>query len=215
MPQLLNIFIGKPKTYGVEGAPDPFNRKWRTAIFKQPVLGKVHLSRLGLEGDGVADTRYHGGEQQAVLAYSADRYPRWRSEFNHPDFAPCCFGENFSVAGQDEDTVCIGDTFRIGAAIVQVSQPRQPCSNLAKRNRHKDLVLEVIQTGWSGWYLRVLQEGPVAAGDEIERTDHPYPQWTVSRVGKIRNFRKDRSEEARELARCESLSPEWRELLAK
>ena len=215
MPQLLAIFVGKPKSYGTEGAENPFDRKWRTAFYKQPVLGKVHLGKLGLEGDGVADTRFHGGEHQAVLAYSADRYPRWRNEFDHPHFSPCCFGENFSVSGQDEDTVCVGDTYQIGEAIVQVSQPRQPCSNLAKRNRHKPLVEEVLQTGWSGWYLRVLQEGAVAPGDEINFLERPYPQWPVALVGKIRNFRKEHLDQARELAKCEALSPEWRGLLSK
>jgi MOSC domain-containing protein YiiM len=215
MGTLINIFVGLPKTYGSENATDPLERPWRTAIFKQPVLGKVHLGKLGLEGDGVANTHYHGGEQQAVLAYSADRFPRWQKEFNHPGFAPGCFGENLSVTGQDEDSVCIGDTFRIGGAIVQVSQPRQPCGTLARRNRHKALVEEVIQTGWSGWYLRVLQEGAVRADDPIELLEHPYPQWNVALVGRIRNFLKDHREEARELSNCPLLSPEWRGIMAR
>lgn len=215
MVTLQSILVGLPKTYGSDKATDPLEKTWRTAIFKQPVTGKVRLNKLGLEGDGVGNTKYHGGEQQAVLAYSADHFPRWQSEFNHPDFAPGCFGENFSVTGQDEETVCIGDTFKIGEAIVQVSQPRQPCGTLARRNRHKALVEEVLQTGWSGWYLRVLQEGFVCAGDRVDLIEHPYPRWTIALVAKVRHYIKDHRAGAQDLAECPLLSPEWRSHMAQ
>lgn len=215
--QLLDIFVGTPKTYGVADAADPFDRLWTTAFYKEPLPGPLRLGKLGLDGDKPADTRYHGGEQQAALMYCIDRYPAWRNEFGLRDLNAPCFGENFSVRGLDEDSVCIGDVFRIGSArsgaTVQVSQPRQPCSKLAKRNRLKDLVDRVIETGWSGWYLRVLEEGDVRAGDRIERIEHPYPQWTVKRVSAIRNGLHSRREEAAELSRCEALSPEWRQKL--
>jgi MOSC domain-containing protein YiiM len=167
----------------MEGAPDPMDRPWRSGIFKARAQGPVWLGRIHLAGDGQADRRAHGGPEKAVLAYAAQHYPLWREELGIPEMAYGAFGENFTIDGLDEETVCLGDIYQIGAARVQVSQPRYPCWKLARRWRRNDLVARVLRTGRSGWYFRVLDEGMVEAGLAVQRLERPNPEQTILRVG--------------------------------
>ncbi len=127
---------------------------------------------------------------------------------------PGGFGENLTVSGLSEDLACIGDLFRIGDARIEISSPRSPCQNLARRHGIPDLVKVVTQNHRSGWYLRVLQEGWVESGMEVTLLDRPYPQWTVRRAATVKRSRIDCPEDARLLAACPSLQREWREKLA-
>jgi len=212
---LASIQIGQPRQLGQEDAADPADRPWTTAYLKEAVDGPLWLSRAGLIGDRPADLRHHGGPDQAVLAYAAAHYDLWRAELRRPDLPYGAFAENFTIAGLDEDHVCIGDVYAIGDAIVQVTQPRQPCGKISRALRIAGLTERTEATGRTGWYLRVLQEGEVAAGMAITRQERPYPQWTIARATAALRQASIDVATARELAACPLLGTRWRQALEK
>jgi MOSC domain-containing protein YiiM len=144
-----------------------------SGILKRPVAGRVRVRRLGLEGDGQADLTVHGGLGKAVYAYSHDHYLPWMRELGRGDLPPGFFGENLTVDGMLESDVRIGDIYRIGTAVLQATQPRSPCFKLAARLGLPDFARIFLASGRSGFYLRVLEEGDVGAGDTIERISSP------------------------------------------
>jgi MOSC domain-containing protein YiiM len=168
------------------------------------------VSSLGVEGDVQAEADIHGGSDQAVLCYSAAHYPLWRQELELPEISAGGFGENFTIAGQDEKGVCIGDVYEVGEALVQVSKPRGPCFKISWRWRRQDLLGRVEATGRHGWYLRVLRPGLVEAERPLRLEDRPHPEWTVGAAGEVIRHRKRRPELAAQLARCEALAEEDR-----
>jgi MOSC domain-containing protein YiiM len=190
-------------------------RAFTSAIWKDSVVGPIKLGALGLQGDQVANTRVHGGPDQALLMYAATHYPLWRAEWGRDAIAFGAFGENLTVSGLTEETACIGDVLDIGQARLQVSQPRQPCATLARRHQVADMIKLVQQNGRSGWYLRVLREGVLAAGDPIALVNRPHPEWTVRRAARAWLGRKEQPEEAQALGRCEALSSSWRDRLVR
>lgn len=157
----------------------------RTGFGKLPVTGPVRVGRTNLEGDGQA-WAHHGGPEMAVMAYAADHYPLWREELGWPSLPLGGFGENLSIEGADESTVCIGDTWRIGSAVLQVASPRKPCSKISRFWGRPDLLRRVVDSGRTGWYLRVLQEGQIEAGDRVELAERTHPGWTVLRAFRTR-----------------------------
>ena len=210
--RLISIQTGTPRTVGTPGAESRMEREFTSAIWKSPVSGPVHLGPLGLAGDAVADTRVHGGPNQAVLMYAAAHYPRWEQELGRR-MEPGAFGENLLVDGLDEDTACIGDVYEIGEVRLQVSHPRQPCATLARRHQIPDMIAIVRKNARSGWYLRVLARGSVEAGLPIRRLDQPHPEWSVRRAARAMLTRDGDPGEAAGLASCRGLSDEWRERL--
>jgi MOSC domain-containing protein YiiM len=152
----------------------------RTAFGKTPVNGPVRVFRENLEGDAQADHRYHGGPERAVLAYGADHYPLWRAELSWPDLPFGGFGENLSVEGVTEETACIGDVWRAGTALLQISSPRGPCRKISEFWHRPDLLRRVVETGRTGWYMRVLEEGILKTGSEVALIDRPNPRETVA-----------------------------------
>ena len=214
-PLLVSIQVGLPQSYGREGADDPMDRPWETGFFKQAVDGSRWLGRTNLAGDGQADLVNHGGEDKAVLCYAASHYPGWRAELDRPDLPHGAFGENFTIEGLTEETVYVGDTYRLGEAIVQVSQPRQPCWKLAWRWRLKELTALVERSGRTGWYIRVLEEGDVEPGQPLTLLERPYPEWTVARATQVMRGRRHDPEAAGTLAGCEALAASWRDRLAE
>jgi MOSC domain-containing protein YiiM len=209
---LSSIRVGLPRSIV---APKP----WFSGFFKDPIAGPVRLSRETLAGDRQADLRVHGGPDKAVCVYSAEHYPAWRRELGIEDCGPGWFGENFSVEGQTEATACVGDLYRVGSALVQISQPRGPCWKLARRWDRPDLAQLVRESGRSGWYLRVLEEGDVAAGEPLTLTDRPFPRWTVARANEL-TYARGRTAyrvagERVELAACPALAGNWRADLLK
>ena len=126
----------------------------------------------------------HGGPEKAMLAYCADHYPLWNAELGRDDLGDGSFGENLSISGMDERSVAIGDVYRIGSAVVQVSQPRQPCWKLARRCRLPTMPAKAIATGRLGWYFRVLEPGEITAGDRVDPRERPSPEWTISRINR-------------------------------
>lgn len=210
-----SIQVGQPKPMpaGVPGT-EPAPRLMTTAIWKEPVTGPVRLDADGLHGDAQADRKHHGGVWRAVLMYPAEHYPRWQAEWGRDDVGPGGFGENLTVSGLDEFSACVGDQYRIGAALLEVTSPRTPCHVLARRHGLKDLVATTRETHRHGWYLRVLEPATIAAGLPLELVARPYPEWTIARAAEVKWDAGNRREEAAQLAACPALIPEWREELA-
>ncbi len=198
------------------GAPEP------SAIAKSPIFGPVTIGTLGLMGDEQADLFNHGGPDKAIHHYAFDHYPFWRDDLgDHPLLAgPGGFGENISTLGLTEETVWLGDRFRLGTALVEVSHGRQPCWKLGHHFGRADLVARVVRSNRSGWYYRVLESGRAAAGDNLTLVERGLVEWTLSRLFAVliaRNPRRDPAE-LRELATLPVLAEAWRrrasELLA-
>lgn len=160
--KLLSINVAMPQTVEINGKPV------LTGIYKQPVAGRVHLGRLGLDGDGQADLTVHGGEHQAVYSYPIEHYAHWQEVLQSAALPFGTFGENFTISGWLEDTVCVGDIWRVGDAQLQVTLPRLPCFKFGHKIGKPDILKEFLHSGRSGFYHRVLTEGLVAAGDEIK-----------------------------------------------
>lgn len=139
-----------------------------TGIFKEPVEGRLMLRRLNLDGDRQADLTVHGGRNKAVYVYPSEHYAYWRAELPGIELPDGSFGENFTTEGLDESVVNIGDVYRIGAARVVVTQPRQPCFKLGIRFGRADMVKRFHLSRLTGFYLAVLDEGEVGAGDRFE-----------------------------------------------
>lgn len=151
-----------------------FGKEIITGICKQPLTGPLRLTESGFENDGVGDLKHHGGEDKAVCVYSLEHYQYWEETLGMK-LPVAAFGENLTVSNLREDDVCIGDILQLGTALVQVSQPRQPCRTLAARYGRDDLVKLVVDSGRTGLYLRVLEEGIVEKGAELlvkERDTH-------------------------------------------
>jgi MOSC domain-containing protein YiiM len=168
--------------------------------------------RFGLAGDRQADRRVHGGPDKAVYCYPVEHYASWRTVA--PQHAallvPGGFGENLTTEGLDEDNVAIGDIFRVGRATAQVTQPRQPCFKLALRFEDPQMVKAMVRSGFSGWYLRVLDAGQIRAGTPITLIDRPNPAWSITRVNHLINKRDGTPEELAELADLRGLAHHWR-----
>jgi len=173
--KLVSIQIGQPRTYRDEQGT------WETAFFKEIVQGPIFLGPLGLNGDAVANTKHHGGLEQAVLLYSADHYPIWQAELGQ-DLPYGSFAENLTISGLDETTVWIGDIYQIGEAKIQVTKPRIPCWKIARRWGIPDLTKRATQSTRMGWYCRVLKEGDVEAGISVDLLERPDREQTVAQV---------------------------------
>jgi MOSC domain-containing protein YiiM len=186
----------------------------RTGIFKEPVAGRVWVRSLNLDGDGQADLTVHGGVYQAVYAYPLEHYAFWAAELGRDDFDYGQFGENFTVAGMLEDTVCVGDRFRIGGAVCEVTQPRVPCFKLGIRMGSPAFPKQFLRSGRVGFYLRVLEEGEVSAGDAIEQLHADPEAMPVREVSRVANLDRDDREGARRALRLGALSPGWRRMFA-
>ena len=202
-----HLLAGKVKAFGPISEP--------SAYIKTPIFGKVEIGYLGLTSDEQADQTCHGGPDKALLHYAFDHYKTWRDE--QPQLIehltqPGAFGENISSLGLTEQDVCIGDKFQLGTAVVEISQARQPCWKLAHRFAAKHMVKEVIQTGRSGWYYRVIDIGHVAAGDQMELLERKFPQHSVSRVAKVLMRKNSTESDLTELAELQVLSNEWQAL---
>lgn len=208
--QIQSVQIGRVLTEGNPETRDVLERQWTTAFYKQPVVGQVAVTTLGLQGDEVADTKHHGGVDKAILCYAASHYERWAEEAPHLMMSPGAFGENLTLLGANEDSVCLGDRYQIGDCEVEVSQPRQPCWKIARRWGDKSLTKRVTQTSRTGWYLRVTKEGTIQAGQPFDLVARPNAEWTVGRANDIMFGRgKDRAEVI-ELMNLPELAEAWR-----
>ena len=210
---LYSVQIGTPKNYGFENAVDAHDKPWTTGFFKTPIEGPVFVGTTNLDGDGQADLKNHGGIDKAVLAYSADHYPKWRDELRMPGMPCGAFGENLTIAGLSEESVCIGDVFHIGTVTFEVSQPRQPCWKLARLWRMHELVGLVVRNGRTGWYLRVLEQGWIEAQMPVALIERPNPLWPIARANEILHQRQTDLPITLELADVPGLAGSWVEEL--
>jgi MOSC domain-containing protein YiiM len=169
------------------------------------VDGPIFVSATNLAGDRQADLVHHGGTDKAVLAYSTVHFAYWRDEFPDWQLAGGAFGENLTIEGLCEADVCVGDVFEIGACRVQVSQPRQPCWKLSRRWNLPRLDARVKTTGRTGWYLRVLQEGWIEAGLELQLVERPHPKITVAWANSVMYAKPRVPDNDRALAACPAL----------
>jgi MOSC domain-containing protein YiiM len=208
--RLVAVCTGTPTDYGTPDADHPFDRPWRTSFFKEPVSGSRWLSTTNVTGDAQADTRSHGGPEKAVLAYSADHYPNWKNELPELELAYGAFAENLDIEGLSEQNVCLGDTWQIGEALIQINQARLPCWKISRRWRVQDLSRQVQKSGRTGWYHRVLREGEIEAGMELLLVDRPHPEWTIARCNQLMHELKRDREQAADLAVLPELAESWR-----
>jgi MOSC domain-containing protein YiiM len=174
--KLLSLNVGEPRTYVYK------NAAVTTGIFKQAVTGPRLLRRHNLEGDGQADLVNHGGVNKAVYAYPSEHYELWRHEIPDLRLEVGIFGENFTTSGLHEASARIGDHFRIGRALVRVTQPRIPCYKLALRTGREDIIKRFLDSGRSGIYFAVVEEGLVECGDSIERIFENSEALTVAEI---------------------------------
>lgn len=198
------------------GTARPFNGAETSAIAKRPREGRVQVLGEGLAPDEQADRSVHGGPDMALHLYPLDHHDWWRGQIGeHPALdEPGGFGSNLAVRGLTEEQVRIGDRFRLGTALIEVSQPRQPCWKIEHRFGHKGMVAKIIATGRSGWYFRVIEPGEVAAGDSLERIAMGAADWSIARVFRALVAGKASQEELAELAALATLTPRLREKAA-
>lgn len=179
MPRLLSVNVGVPREIAWQG------KTVRTAIWKLPVSGRVFARRLNLDGDGQGDLAGHGGEQRAVMVYQIEAYRYWERELGRHDFEYGQFGENFTVEGLADDEVCIGDRYRIGTAVFEVTQPRVTCYRLGIRMNNPEMASLVVSHRKPGFYLRVITEGEVGAGDEIQKIADGPEKMSVAEIDSL------------------------------
>ena len=182
-----------------------------TGIFKEPVGGRIMLRSLNLDGDRQIDLRGHGGPFKAVCVYTTENYEHWKQELGRDDFRVPQFGENFTVEGMHEDDVHVGDVFRVGEALVEVTQPRVPCYRLGIKMADPHFPKKFLQSCLVGFYFRVLEEGVVGAGDSIELVRKDPEQMSVRQVCRLYYFDRDNLEDCKRAIRIKALSPGWRE----
>jgi len=174
--KLLSINVGLPREVKWRG------KVVRTSIFKAPVSGRVRVTRLNVQGDRQSDLSVHGGADKAVYAYPSEHYAFWRNELPDMDFPWGAFGENLTTEGLLEDKVHVGDRFRAGSAEFTVTQPRMPCFKLAVRFNRPDMVKRFLRSGRTGFYLAVIQEGDIGAGDSLDLVTEDNGHVTVADV---------------------------------
>lgn len=204
MARLISVNVGLPRDIEWKG------RTVRTGIWKKPVLGRCRVNWLNLDGDGQGDLAGHGGEQRAVFVYQMESYRYWQEQLKRTDFVHGQFGENFTIQGLPDDAVCIGDRYRIGNALFEVTQPRVTCYRVGIRMNEPRMPALLTSSGRPGFYFRVLEEGEVGAGDEIVKVGEAKERMTVAEINSLLyspNHARDRLERALRIA---SLSPGWR-----
>jgi ferredoxin-NADP reductase/MOSC domain-containing protein YiiM len=201
--RLVALNVGLPREHSWRG------RIVRTGVLKEPVVGRRMVRRLNIDGDGQADLQGHGGEHRAVLVYQLESYRHWEKELGRPEFAFGQFGENFTVDGLPDREVCIGNQYYIGDALFEVSQPRVTCYRLGLRMDEPRMAALLVSHERPGFYLRVLKEGLVGAGDEIVKIADGPERMTVAEINALLYLPGHRRENLQRALRIPALSPGW------
>ena len=198
--------VGRAKTLGASGA--------LSAIDKRKVEGALAVGFLGLGGDEQADRKHHGGLDKAIHAYAVSHLSGWTDELpaQAERFRPGAFGENFVIGGASEADICLGDRWRIGSTLLEVSQGRQPCWKLNWRFEVTDMARRVQESGRTGWYFRVVEPGVVAAGDRGTLVARPHAAWTLTRTSHLLYHDRMNRVALAELAQLPGLPDNWRRL---
>jgi len=207
--KIISVNVGLPRLVLRDGEPVS------TGIFKEPVTHRVMMRRLNLDGDRQSDLSVHGGPEKAVYVYPSEHYEFWKRELPDMDLPWGVFGENFTTTGLLETEVNIGDKFRVGVTEVMVTQPRMPCYKLGIRFGRADIIKRFLVSERTGFYLSVLKEGEVGAGDEIELLERNAAGVKVVEVTRLYSSDKDNVDVLRRLIALKELPESWREYLQR
>jgi len=202
--KLISVNVGLPRLVMRYGEPVS------TGIFKEPVEGSVMLRTLNLDGDRQADLSVHGGPSKAVYVYPSEHYEFWKRELPEMELPWGVFGENFTSEGLQEQEINIGDKFRVGQAVVMVTEPRMPCYKLGLRFGRSDIIKKFLQSERTGFYFSVLQEGEVGAGDRFELIEKNAPGVRASDVTRLYVRDKSNTELLRRAIGTKALPESWR-----
>lgn len=202
--KIISLNVGLPRLVLRDGEPVS------TGIFKEPIAERVMMRTLNLDGDRQADLSVHGGPSKAVYVYPAEHYDFWKRELPEMDLPWGMFGENFTTTGLLETETNIGDQFRIGTAEVMVTQPRMPCYKLALKFGRSDIIKRFLQSERTGFYLAVLKEGEVGAGDEFEPLGRDAHDVRVSDITRLYTREKHNATLLRRAIEVEALPESWR-----
>ncbi|MGC4954281.1 MOSC domain-containing protein [Actinomadura citrea] len=205
LARLVAVNVGMPKDVSWEG------RTVRTGIWKEPVRGPVMARRLNLDGDGQGDLAGHGGEQRAVMVYQVDSYRYWERVLERDDLVHGHFGENFTVEGLPDDQVCIGDRYRIGEAVFEVTQPRVTCYRVGLRLGEPQMAALLVAHHRPGFYMRVITEGAVEAGQEIVKVADGPGAMSVTEVDGLLYLSEHPRDRLERALQVEALSPGWQD----
>jgi len=203
--RVVSVNVGQPKEVVWKG------RTVLTSIFKEPVKGKVTARRLNLDGDRQADLSVHGGPDKAIYVYPTEYYQSWRAKLPEMDLPWAMFGENLTIEGLQDATVNIGDEFRIGSAHVVVTQPRMPCYKLGLKFKRDDILKRFLVSGRSGFYLAVLEEGEIEAGDAITLLKRDAHNVTVTDIVHLYTYDKNNLEALQRAMHVPALPEGWRD----
>ncbi|MFL6417115.1 MAG: MOSC domain-containing protein [Bryobacteraceae bacterium] len=204
MGQVVSINVGLPREIAWRG------EKVYTGIWKLPVHGRTAVRRLNVDGDGQGDVAGHGGEHRAVMVYQMEAYRYWEAQLHRNDFSFGQFGENFTVDGLPDDEVCIGDRYRIGNALFEVTQPRVTCYRVGIRMAEPAMAALLVSHHRPGFYFRVLEEGEVGAGDEIVKVADGPERITIAAVDALLYLPKPSREQLERSLRVPALSQGWK-----
>ena len=204
MARLLSVNVGLPRDIEWKG------RTVHTGIWKDPLPGRCRVGRLNLDGDGQGDLAGHGGEQRAVFVYQIESYRYWEEQLKRTGLVFGQFGENFTVEGLPDDVVCIGDRYQIGSALFEVTQPRVTCYRVGIRMNEPRMPALLTSSGRPGFYLRVLREGEVGAGDDIVKLGEAQERMTVAEINALLYSPDHPRDRLQRALRIEALSPGWR-----
>src|SRR6201997_4567028 len=203
MARLLSVNVGLPREVTWQG------KTVRTGVWKSPVQGPRMVRRLNIDGDGQGDLAGHGGEHRAVFVYQIDSYRYWQQRLGRSDFGYGQFGENFTVDGLSDDEVCIGDRYRIGGAVFEVTQPRVTCYRVGIRMNEPRMPALLVAHRRPGFYFRVLQEGEVGAGDDIVKIADGPERITVAEIDALLYLPGHSRKELQRALRVPALSKGW------
>lgn len=203
-PSVISIQVGRPRQVSWR------RRTFRTAILKTPVSGPVAARRLNLAGDEQADLSVHGGPDKAVYAFPSEHYEYWGSELQRHDLGWGSFGENLTTIGIDDRELAVGDQLRIGSALFEVRQPRTPCHKLAFRFDRPDMVKMFVRAGRAGFYLSVVEEGVIQAGDDIVLHRTALPRITMAQLLLLLREPTVDLDLIRRALECEALPEPWK-----
>jgi MOSC domain-containing protein YiiM len=209
MGRIVSINVGLPREIDADGMTV------RTSIFKEPVEGPVRVTRLNLDGDRQSDLAVHGGVDKAVYAYPSEHYALWRTEFPGQELPWGAFGENLTTEGLGEASVHIGDRLGIGTAAFVVTQPRMPCYKLGIRFGRPDMVKRFLESGRSGFYLRVAREGEIEAGDTITVVERHPAAVPVAEIAELYTAKQADPDRLRRVVALEPLPQSWRDWFRK
>ena len=204
MPRLLSVNVGLPRDIAWHG------EIVRTAVWKEPVQGRRMVRRLNIDGDGQGDLVGHGGEQRAVFVYQIDSYHYWERHFDRHDFIFGQFGENLTVEGLSDEDVCIGDHYRIGSALFEVTQPRVTCYRVGIRMNEPQMAAFLVAHRRPGFYFRVLQEGEVEAGDAIVKVADGPERMSIAEIDAMLYLGHHSQKQLERALRIPALSPGWK-----